>query len=105
VLYCYTWNITTCFGLYGPSSGNILQYWYYCSNKAHTHTAAIDGFTSLPIIITQQDASHPLKNVREGKANLNGNGYGCKQYNSNVNKPQYATMFGASFYCALTLHV
>jgi hypothetical protein len=22
---------------------------------------AIDGFTSLPIIITQQDASHPLK--------------------------------------------
>jgi hypothetical protein len=31
------------------------------SNKAHTHTVAIDGFTSLPIIITQQDASHPLK--------------------------------------------
>jgi hypothetical protein len=30
-----------------------------CSNKAHTHTVAIDGFTSLPIIITQQDASHP----------------------------------------------
>jgi hypothetical protein len=25
VLYCYTWIITTCFGLYGPSSGNILQ--------------------------------------------------------------------------------
>jgi hypothetical protein len=25
------------------------------------HTVAIDGFTSLPIIITQQDASHPLK--------------------------------------------
>jgi hypothetical protein len=24
-------------------------------------TVAINGFTSLPIIITQQDASHPLK--------------------------------------------
>jgi hypothetical protein len=24
---------------------------------------------------------------------------------SNVNKPPYATMFGARFYCALTLHV
>jgi hypothetical protein len=24
---------------------------------------------------------------------------------SNVNIPQYATMFGARFYCALTLHV
>jgi hypothetical protein len=24
---------------------------------------------------------------------------------SNVNKPLYATMFGAPFYCALTLHI
>jgi hypothetical protein len=27
------------------------------------HTVAIDGFTSLPIIITQQDASRPLKEI------------------------------------------
>jgi hypothetical protein len=30
-------------------------------DKAHSHTVAIYGFTSLPIIITQQDASHPPK--------------------------------------------
>jgi hypothetical protein len=32
---------------------------------------------------------------------------GSKHYHlsSNVNKPPYVTMFGARFYCALTLHV
>jgi hypothetical protein len=36
--------------------------------------------------------------------NSRGN-YEAPYYSSNVNKPPYATMFGARFYCALTLHV
>jgi hypothetical protein len=41
VLYCYTWIIATCFGLYGPSSGNILQILeYQFSSNNHTHRLA-----------------------------------------------------------------
>jgi hypothetical protein len=40
IFYCYTWNITTCFGLYGPSSGNLLQYW---NTKSCLKTSAYNG--------------------------------------------------------------
>jgi hypothetical protein len=36
---------------------------------------------------------------------LSTGGYPYHLYFSYVNKPPYATMFGARFYCALTLHV
>jgi hypothetical protein len=36
---------------------------------------------------------------------IKNRGVGWYLYYSNVNKPLYATIFGARFYCALTLHV